>query len=345
MLELRSCTALRCGAILALAGLLGAFVLAVRRLAQEPLEAAAPAAVVSAAAPPRVPFAFTSNAECQPCHAEIYAEWAGDQHALSWFNQPLLAQDPKLTECNNCHAPEPILETGLGELAVIRTQRFEEGVGCLECHRNGDHVEGPLPDAEAPCNPVQNAVFAEASVCNPCHAAHGSYAEWQASEFPAQGRTCQACHMPEIERASAVGGPVRRVRSHRMRTQREPAMLREGMTLDVQVSGGRALVSLANTGTGHHIPGEIFNRELFVTTRVRAPGGEELAGWRESLKAVRREQRSTEASTQLPAGATRTWSYALPAGPGTLEVALGYKLFYLLPDASAEVVHARTLAF
>ena len=132
---------------------LAVLVVTVRRLSKEPLQE--PQQESQQEPQRKQPFTFTTNAGCQPCHQEIYAEWQADQHSQAWFNfgQP---QDPKRTECNNCHAPLPILEVGIMTLPVIRGDRFEEGVGCIECHQNVDHVEGPRPTAEAACNPVQN---------------------------------------------------------------------------------------------------------------------------------------------------------------------------------------------
>src|SRR5262245_17690901 len=91
---------IRVAAIVTVAGLLAGFVLEVRELAGEPLQelaappgpaplAAQPApagdATAAPASPPRVPFAFTSNAQCRDCHQEIWDECAGDQHAQAWF--------------------------------------------------------------------------------------------------------------------------------------------------------------------------------------------------------------------------------------------------------------------
>lgn len=330
-------SALRILAILLVMAGLAAFVLVTRRLARAPLVELVPE-------PASAPLAFASNQECQPCHAEIWAEWSGDQHALAWFNQPLLPKDPKRTECTSCHASEPILAAGLDQPAEVRATRHEEGIGCIECHRNGDHVEGPSVTGDAPCRPRANPAFRESSVCAPCHAQHGSLAEWQASRFAAEGVTCQGCHMPLVERAAGEDAP-RLVRSHRMRSQRDPAMLAEAVQLEAELEGRLLVVSLANTGAGHAVPGEIFDRELFVATRFVDASGSELGRQRESLKTVRREQRATEPSTQLAAGETRRWSYPLPPGSGTAEIQVGYKLFFFTPDETAAVVHAHTVAF
>jgi hypothetical protein len=331
---------LRILAIAAMAAALTAFVLVTRRLAREPLAAGAS---LPATAPASRPFPFTSNLDCQPCHLEIWNELSQDQHALAWFNEPFLVPDPKRTECNNCHAPQPILEVGIETMPVIRADRFEEGVGCIECHRRGDHVEGPLPTTEAPCNPTFNPAFDRSIICASCHAPHGTMDEWRASSWARDGHTCQTCHMPQVERASATGGVVRKVRSHRMRSQRDPTMLREAVTLDVRPSGGELLVGLTNSGTAHNVPGEIFNREMFVTTVFTDARGEELAAFRESMKTVKREQRSTEPTSQLKVGETRTWRYARPAGPCTVRVRVRYKLFFLAPDDGAVTVHEKVL--
>lgn len=335
----------RVAAIIVILGVLGAFALATRRLAREPLS---DRPAISSEPPPaavrRFPYKFTKNSECRACHEEVWKEFEQDQHALAWFNQPLLSQDPKKTECNNCHAPQPILEVGYEKLPEIRTSRFEEGVGCIECHQNVDHVEGPLAGAEAPCNPVHNPAFATSNICNSCHAPHGSFDEWKASEWAKKGFTCQGCHMPLVERPSATGGPVRKVRSHRMRTQRDPSMLKEAVTLEAKIEGRKIVVSLANTGTGHNVPGEIFNRAMTVVTTVADAAGEEVASHRESLKTVKREQRSSEHSTQLKPGEKRTWTYDLPEGNGKVKVEVRYLFLYLLPIMS-ERVHEQTLDY
>ncbi|MHC4812945.1 MAG: cytochrome c3 family protein [Planctomycetota bacterium] len=313
---------------------LAVLVVTVRRLSKEPLQES----------PRRQPFTFITNAGCQPCHQEIYAEWQADQHSQAWFNfgQP---QDPKRTECNNCHAPLPILEVGIMTLPVIRGERFEEGVGCIECHQNVDHVEGPRPTAEAACNPVQNKAFTESRICHSCHAPHGTFAEMQDTRFAKEGYTCQRCHMPFVERASFTGGPVRKVRSHRMRTQRDAGVLQEAVTLAVNVADGKVRVSLTNVGAAHNVPGEIFNREMFVTTTVLDAKGEEVARHRESIKTVRREQRATIKSTQIKPGETRVYRYDLAVDHGKVRVWVGYKLLFMVPDNTAMTVWEREVGF
>ncbi|MBI4563516.1 MAG: hypothetical protein HY716_02335 [Planctomycetes bacterium] len=337
--------------VLTAAGLAGGILL-VRKLAREPLRPPAPSR--PAEPPPRrtaavkkSPYTFKSNADCRDCHLEIWEEWKADQHSQAWFNTPFLPQDPKRTECNNCHAPEPVLEVGFEKLPIIRTARYEEGVGCIECHQNVDHVEGPLPTAEAACNPVHNKTFTDSRICNSCHAPHGTYDEWLASEWSKKGTTCQTCHMPEVERASSTGGPVRKARSHKMRTQRDITMLKESVTLDVKVDGGKIRITLANDGTGHNVPGEIFNREMFVRTWIYDKEGNQALDepHRESIKTVKREQRATETSTQIKPGETRAYTYDLPIEHGKVRVEVRYKFLFLEMDDWAKLVHEKEIEF
>lgn len=332
---------------------LGAWIGWVHRLADEPLgipgvEAAPDRAPIEGGPelPPGDLKEPQSNADCEPCHREIYEEWIEDQHALAWFNTPFLPQDPKLVECNNCHAPQPVLQTGIEKLPLIRTERFEEGVGCIECHWNIDHVEGPRPSGTAACNPVYNPRFTESVICASCHAAHGSIEEWRGSEWARKGYSCQACHMPLVDAPVVTGGLPRRRRSHRMRTQRDLEHLRSAVTLEARwLDDGRLEVSLANTGAGHNVPGEISNREMFLLTVIEDADGEKVAEHRESFKTVKRTQRSSLPSTQLRPGEKRVFVYARAAPRGKAVVSVGYKYLEFIPDDRSVLVEEKVLEF
>ncbi|MBN1419952.1 MAG: hypothetical protein JXP34_14320 [Planctomycetes bacterium] len=349
-------TPLRLILILLLAASLGASILIVRRFAGDAPDAARretdsypdpdpdPRRADSGPDPEEPPLAFASNRDCQPCHREIFDEWMEDEHARAWFNAPLLPKDPTRTECNNCHAPSPILEVGLDALPRIRADRFEEGVGCLECHRAGDRVEGPLRAGEAPCRPAANPVFHESAICKPCHAPHGSYGEWRASEFAAKGIPCQGCHMPIVDAPVVTDGePVRR-RSHRMRSQRDPEFLGRAVAADARLlPSGELLVEITNAGAGHNVPGEISNRELFLRATILDAKGEIVREHRESFAPVPRAQRATEPSTQLRPGQTAAFRYDAGGGADRVRVSLRYKLLRFIPDERAIVIWEKEL--
>lgn len=335
----------RIASIAAVAAALFGFVIYIRYRASLP---PAPAAVTPAPADTptpvkKFPFTFVSNAECVACHQEIADECAADEHARAWFNKPLMPQDPKRTECVSCHASQPILEVGLDKMPLVRGGRYEEGIGCIECHKMNDTVHGPLPTAEAACNPVQNKIFTDPMVCAPCHAPHGTIDEWKASEWPKKGFTCQTCHMPEVERVSAKGGTVRKVRSHKMLTQRDPEFLKKAVSVKTKIEGDTLSITITNDNTGHNFPGEIFNREAFLKTEIFNEAGERIADYRESMKTPPRPQRGTEHTSQIKAGESKTHTYTLPAGKITIVMMLGYKLFIFNPDMSATEMWKETI--
>ncbi len=341
-------SALRVSAIVLLAAGLAGWIVAVWYLADQPLEEVGGAGGELGGSDQAIalrPFRFRSNEECEPCHREIFDEWFEDQHSKAWFNQPLLVQDPKLTECNCCHAPRPVLETGIEALAVIRTDLFHEGVGCIACHVNVDHVEGPRPSSDAACNPRENPTFTQSRICASCHAPHGSLDEWKQSEWATKGYTCQSCHMPLVDAPVVTDGPPRRRRSHRMRSQRDPEFLRGALELHVAIASGKVDVRIANTGAGHNVPGEIYNRELFLLTTVFDSDGVERFEQRESFKTVRRAQRASETSTQLRSGETRRFEYDLPIEHGRVRVRVGYKFLVLHSDNLAVPVFEREAEF
>jgi len=285
---------------------------------------------------------FTTNEACAGCHAEVAEACAKDQHARAWFNGPLFPQDPRRTECASCHAPRPILEVGLDQPATVRATRHEEGVGCIACHRDGRAVRGPYPAGPAPCNPVQDPRYLEVQVCAPCHARHGTIREWQASRFAREGVSCQACHMPRIERRRP-DGTTRRVRSHRMRSGRDPAFLRGAIETRAAVRAGLLTIEIETPGVGHSFPGEIFNREAVLTIEVLGPGDAVLATHRESMRAAERSQRTTDPGTQIRSGETRRYRYPLPATARRARIVFGYKLFFLDPDRKAMPIWTETL--
>lgn len=329
----------RTAAAVLIAGGLFAFVLHIRQRAaltvQTPATAPAPE---TARTVPKRPFAFTSNHDCRKCHTKVAGECDLDEHGQAWFNGPFFPQDPKRTECVSCHASEPILEIGLDKTAVVRSDRLNEGIGCIECHRMNDTVHGPLATTEAACNPTFNRIFTDNKICAPCHAPHGTMDEWKNSEWGRKGVTCQACHMPEVERESSDGGPVRKVRTHRMLSQRNPEFLQKAVSVTAKIEQGQAVISIHNDNTGHNFPGEINNREVFLLTRMLDREGKELSKKRESMKTPARPQRGTDPSTQIKPGEIRVYRYDFPEGATKAEILLAYKLLFFQPDYNSSKV-------
>lgn len=330
---------LRGAAILAVAVGLGLFVYYIRIRAGMPMvERVAPTAPPAASAPvetaekrpPRHPWTFTSNSQCKECHEEVWNEWTSDEHSQAWFNKPLFPQDPKRTECVSCHASVPILDHGLEKEIVVRADRFEEGIGCIECHKFQDGSNGPLPSIEAACNPTFDARFKTSVTCTPCHAPHGTFDEWQASAW--RDKTCQDCHMPEVERPSATGGPVRKVKSHKFLSARQLPFLKDSVKVDAAIEGSKVVVRIANHNTGHNFPGEISNREVVLNVKFVDDLGMPVGTGRASMQAPPRPQRDDKPTTQIRPGEERVYEFPFPEGDWVrTQLKMEYKFLSMWP--------------
>lgn len=185
-----------------------------------------------------------SAASCGACHPAILAEWQSSTHAHAWTDRQFQAEITKSGNrwlCLNCHTPLLVQQDTwpvalqaddvelpvLVENPVFDAALRDEGITCAACHVRDGVVHGPgLADSTAP-HPVQaDPDFTTNAVCERCHQAIATYPgkqfictfdtgkEWAAGPYAAEGKGCVDCHMPTVERAVAVGGPVRSVRQH-----------------------------------------------------------------------------------------------------------------------------------
>src|SRR5690606_20775623 len=142
-----------------------------------------------------------SSQQCRECHAEVFAEWEGSQHAQAWVNPAvrMLSNDFANQDCIDCHAPRPVFVTGIGNRVLPREDRRVEGVDCIACHQlpasAGGGVAGTLDDPTAACRPTIAKDLARPEHCAGCHNQHFTVDEWKASEYPERGEDCLSCHM------------------------------------------------------------------------------------------------------------------------------------------------------
>ncbi len=68
------------------------------------------------------PRRFVSSAECRDCHEEVWNEWHGSQHQISYLNPEVrkLSEDFRNKECQSCHLPQNVFRTGLLERTLPR---------------------------------------------------------------------------------------------------------------------------------------------------------------------------------------------------------------------------------
>jgi len=223
------------------------------------------------------------NRECGRCHAEIWREWSGSLHARALTERVFVDQwegASKNEECVRCHAPASVPATGMPE---ARKDARDQGVDCLACHVDAEgRVRGTLGTAWHGARRKED--LAKPAACDPCHHEDRFPFFDQGTSFaksPAarEGKTCQSCHMPEVERRVANGKegdalPPRRHRSHRLTSVTSAADLAAGYRLSLERVGGKLVARLESTA-GHDVPGGA-GRALILELAVLDAQGKEL---------------------------------------------------------------------
>ena len=193
-----------------------------------------------------------------------------------------------------------------------------EGVTCTVCHlaaaagappNNGNLALHPaaaaLPESafsrlalrSAPDRhkaQVMPEVLADAALCGACHNVYTedgaplepTYDEWSASPYPAEGKTCQSCHMPAVPARRADSGLSQPVPAHGgipgaasslPGTVNDTALLRTAAELKLDLQQGaawRVTVSVTNRGAGHKLPtGAADLRQVWLEVTLRDAAG------------------------------------------------------------------------
>jgi len=269
-----------------------------------------------------------SAAECGACHVAIYREWRQSVHAQAWTDaqyQAELGKDPAIRWlCINCHTPLvnqlDSLVVALVDDDVSRPVRRvnpafdpalrEEGITCASCHVRDGAVLGPYGDTAAPHAVRRDASFRTSAICERCHQATLRYPgktfvcvfetgdEWRAGPYAREGRTCQSCHMPAVERPLVPGGAPRRGGRHGwigsgLAKGREPdpalhdslaALMPPGVRLTAAPAPAarpgaeaRWRVTATNAHAGHMLPTGDPERAVLVTLAALDARGDTVA--------------------------------------------------------------------
>ncbi len=212
-------------------------------------------------------------AACGACHVDTHAEWLASAHARAFTDpvfQRALATRTRPDLCLPCHAPEPVLDR-LGQLPRTRTERRDEGVGCVACHQRGLVLHGPFgPTTDAHATAADPTFGRRSSValCVGCHDLRIADVLPLGREFAAaglleQGESCVGCHMerrPPVAtkapggRAAALAVAARTGRSHQLLGPGDPDFCASAFLLRIETTAAGAELVLGN-GAGHGVPG------------------------------------------------------------------------------------------
>jgi hypothetical protein len=184
------------------------------------------------------------------------------------------------THCDFCHKTHSVVldsRTGL-------PPEERPGVLSMRIVRPSSGAQlffGPYDDVDAGRD-TRGAAMQQSAICAGCHQAsfwgvpiYESFAEWKASPYAAEGRTCQSCHMkPDgittnfAPRRGGVPRSASAIATHRFEGAMSQSLLRSAARLGVDVtrSGDRLHVSVSveNTGAGHRLPTDSPLREMLL---------------------------------------------------------------------------------
>lgn len=282
---------------------------------------------------------WTSSKQCAECHRDVYAEWQGSHHQISYLNPEVrkLSDDFKNKECQACHLPRPVLVVGLGNRTLPRVTRPDEGVDCLSCHLTAEgEIAGRHARPDAPCAPRADSRMTAVELCATCHNQHKTTDQWRASEWAQQGVDCAACHMEEVARPGTASG---KGRSHVFRGAHDTPTLHKAFSITAEHAGDELVVTLANVGAGHNFPTEERHRAVDIVVRFAGTADASEAGAWTRLFRFRQPYRDEPGeNTQLPAGQSHVEKVTIPSGSKRAFVRLWYRLNPFATDAESTLL-------
>ena len=286
--------------------------------------------------------------KCKSCHPAIWREWENSMHAKAWVNE--IYQEfanqikDRETKCDQCHAPQPILITGVGKMPKLRDKQRAAGVSCLVCHLDAEGaMHGPQASAETYFHAnVTNPIYtAPTMLCGTCHGQstvpeHDQVSSFLNSTFAEENKSCATCHMPVVNRLqSTVSYESIKGRKHTWRGSRSVAQLRRAATLRLEITPEKLNVKLLSK-TGHILPGGTL-RAMILEAKLISPEGTERQ--KEHISISDRQQ------NRLLPNEERTYVFdALHGTTGdTIAVRLMYQLTPQIPESEwvlmAEKIH------
>lgn len=318
--------------------------------------------------------------ECASCHRVFYDEWRTSMHSRAWTDSYFQTDwrfDGSQQVCRNCHTPldrqQPQRVLGFRDRdkwkpILVPNPDFDtalqhEGVTCAACHVRDGRIIGVIGDTDAP-HPVSR-IEDPNQVCLRCHVVEGE--RWDSFfRFPPCGTVaeieatprmpgvsgervvkriselgCVTCHMPALERSLVEGGVTRPTRRHLWRGGHDPAMVKQGLKVELTEWGGEAgkrrfQLSLTNVGAAHYLPTGTPDRHLMVWLRLLDREGHVMREQRHTLKrtVMWRPFIVDLWDTRLPRWQPRRYAFDVSSGELARAAAVEAQVDYYLVAAS-----------
>lgn len=318
---------------------------------------------------------------CGQCHTQIYKAWQDSAHARSFSDSIFQAALEKISDarglparrvCLACHAPAALV-SGDFEVSQAVTR---EGIGCDFCHSvkavdlarwpNPFEVElggvkrGPFAFLSSPAHETELSTLHRDSprLCAACHeftndhgtAVLSTYTEWKDGPYPAEGVSCQGCHMSvvpgdRVRTDVAAAADQRVINLHRLVGGSSLSQIRRGVEAamgDLRREAGQvvARVEVRNVAAGHKVPTGLPAKRVRLVVSALQKGKEIYTAERVYERVLVNESGKPPASegeifldskrvksdTRLAPREKRTELFRFPAPPG--EVSVRARLLY-----------------
>ena len=275
------------------------------------------------------------DGKCKSCHPAIWREWEKSMHAQAWVDEIYQEAAKQIANreksCDPCHAPEPILVTGIGKMPKLRSVQQESGVSCLVCHLDKDGaMQGPPASADTNFHVnVTNPIYqSPTKLCATCHGQisvpeHDQVSSFLKSRFAEEKKSCATCHMPVVNRIQSTASYERtKGRKHTWQGSRSVAQLKNATTLKIEFADKKATVTLQNKA-GHLLPGGTLRVIVLDVTHL-APDGTQYEKKQVLI--------SEKAENRLKPDEKRTFVFNVNRGD-TLKADLRYRLTSKTPES------------
>lgn len=277
---------------------------------------------------PRSQIAAESRAtlDCGDCHQTVVEAWTNSAHAHAATSELFLARlhvSGNEKDCLPCHAPQPVLRTGVTNPVQVRRADIDDGVNCAACHEMLVGVAAARARRDAPCRPKLATQLTSDALCGSCHRA--IYEDTLAARAGGLTSRCIVCHMAHD---AADGAPPRP--DHRF-VARPPA---DTVELRARRDDG-IVVEVVNHNPAHAFPGERHNRELMLRLEYEPAGAPYPEVRYHTIRAVA-PFGSERRSNDIAAG--QTYHHTFPDPGSVASVALLYKRVPWILHAEADVL-------
>ena len=278
-----------------------------------------------------------SHLNCKNCHLDIWNEWHTSPHARAWNSDVIQAAFHNFgfsRKCQSCHAPEPILITGLKQPPILRKTSLNSGVNCLSCHEmnQGLGVAAMRNDPGAACNPILFPAISQSDLCGVCHVP--IFNDWSGSRYAKDGKTCVDCHMRD-----SINGKI----NHQCTDLSSLISYQESIQMNCFCEQTEVIVEVTNYGVGHNFPGERHNRTLSLNV-IQLDNNAEIQSTQKNLIKGITPFRGESTQDKIKIDQTVRCHFPIMISEGVIKVSLLLKRFPWLADNEATVVKSIEIA-